>query len=173
MGAVATPASSSSRGSSSIARAIRIFPAGAFSLGTRDSCGLPGLIGDKQVSYDLAVELEICDTTCDAGCGSSDCDVVSPLQFSCKANRGSDPSIPSSGDPYLFTLRSLVIVKSEQIVCGDPRPTCIAVPGPRQRTVEPGLVVDLQVYQIAVDMVQGAPKTGDGALDLEACGCAP
>jgi hypothetical protein len=153
----------------------QIFPAGPFSLGTRDSCDLPGRIGDRDVSYDLQMELEVCDPSCEEGCGNEACNVVSPLRFPCEAWRGSDPDIPASDDPYRFTARALVVTGSEQTVCSDPLPTCIAVPGPRERQVEPGLVVDLQVYQVAVDVDLAAPAEGldgDRALDLEGCGCA-
>jgi hypothetical protein len=148
-----------------------IFPAGQFVQGNRDSCGLPGRIGAEQVAYDLQVELEICDATCPAGCGGEGCLVIDPLRFSCKTARGSDPDIPSSDDPYRFTVRTVIRVPDRNIECRDPEPTCIAVPGPRERKVLPGLVTDLHVHQIVLDMDQAAPRSGDGSLDLEACGC--
>jgi hypothetical protein len=148
-----------------------IFPAGQFVQGNRDSCGLPGRIGTERVAYDLQVELEICDATCPEGCGGEGCPVVDPLRFSCKTARGSDPDIPSSDDPYRFTVRTVIRVPDRNIECRAPEPTCIAVPGPRERKVLPGLVTDLHVHQIVLDMDQAAPSSGDGSLDLEACGC--
>lgn len=149
-----------------------IFPAGQFAVGNRDSCGLPGRIDGDPVSYDLEVEVEICDPACPDGCGAEACRVIPPLRFSCETARGSDPDVPSSDDPYLFTFRSLVFIDGPDVVCPNPEPTCIAVPGPRERIVRPGLVTDLQVVQIVVDVDQSAPTIAGGALDLEACGCA-
>jgi hypothetical protein len=148
-----------------------IFPAGQFVAGNRDSCDLPGRIGTELVRYDLQVELEICDATCPAGCDEEGCRVVDPLRFSCKTARGSDPDIPASEDPYRFTVHTVIRVRDRGIECHGPAPTCIAVPGPRERKVLPGLVTDLHVQQIIVDVDQAAPRSGDGSLDLEACGC--
>jgi hypothetical protein len=147
----------------------QIFPGGLFDPAEDDACNLPGRIGDARSSYDLSVELEICDPGCDAGCGDPSCHVVPPLEYDCATSRGSDPDVPSSSDPYRFTLRALVAVHGGE-VCR-PTPTCVAVTGPRERTVRPGLVTDLQVYQVVVDFDLGASVTGRGALDLEACGC--
>lgn len=148
-----------------------IFPAGQFVARNRDSCDLPGRIGTENVEYDLEVELEICDSTCAAGCTGDGCNVVPPLRFSCNTARGSDPDVPSSDVPYRFTVHTVVTLDDRDIVCRDPDPTCIAVPGPRERKIQAGLVTDLQVYQIVVDVDQDAPRSGEGSLDLEACGC--
>jgi hypothetical protein len=149
----------------------QIFPGGLFDPAEEDACNLPGRRGDARVTFDLNVEIGICDPDCAAGCGDPSCQVVSPLAFDCATSRGSDPDVPSSDDPYRFTFAALVAIDGGA-VCR-PDPTCVAVPGPRERTVRPGLVTDLQVYQIVVDYDVDGPVTGVGSLDLsqEACGC--
>ena len=147
-----------------------IFPGGVFSLDDeRDSCELRGVVGDRSVSYDLRVELEVCDPSCEAGCDSEQCQVLPRHEFACNEARGSLPTVPDSGgEPYLFTVRAVVSVPSLQLECREPSPSCVAVPAPRERRVEPGLVTDLQVYQIAIDV----DRDSNEPLDLEACGCA-
>ena len=147
-----------------------IYPSGVFDLQRTSSCALPGRFGNEQVRYDLGAELEICDPQCPGGCDDPDCQIVAPLGFDCDRSRGSNPSVPSSDDPYEFTI-SPVITLSGGEECRD-LGACISAPGPRQRVVEPGLVTDLQVFQLVVGMDQGGPATGSGSLDLEACGCA-
>lgn len=146
----------------------KIYPGGLFETVGGDACDLPGRVGGQSVTYDLGILLEICDTTCADGCGDPDCLVQPPLQFSCTTYRGSDPSVPSSEDPYRFTARAVLELDQLGRECLEPIPTCVAVPGPRERVVDPGLVTDLQVFQIALDVDLG----DDAVLDLEACGCA-
>jgi hypothetical protein len=145
-----------------------IFPGGAFALGNRDSCDLPGRREGGQLAYDLRLQLEICDPSCAAGCADPSCHVVEPARFPCDTARASDVDVPASTEPYRFTVRG--VIEAEAIDCTEPEPTCVAVPGPRDRTVQPGLVTDLQVMQIAVDIDLGAGD--EEVLDLEACGCA-
>ena len=143
-----------------------IFPGGVFSLDVpRDSCDLPGRTPDGTVRYDLHVELEMCDATCEAGCQDPECLVMPATRFECDSSRGADREVPASEDPYQFTLRAVIEAPSGE--CTDPDPSCISVPGPRERLVTEGLVTDLQVYQIAVDV-----RSDSSPLDLEACGCA-
>jgi hypothetical protein len=150
----------------------KIYPGGLFEPAASDSCDLPARVANGRVTYDLGVELEICDTACEQGCGDPDCLVVAPLRFGCKNHRGSDPNIPSSEDPYQFTLRAVLEIDQTGATCLEPNPTCIGVPGPRQRKIVGGLVTDLQVYQIAVDVDLSVPSDREGgSLDLEACGC--
>lgn len=145
-----------------------IYPSGVFDVRRTSSCGLPGRIGTEQVRYDLGAELVICDPACAGGCEDPDCQVVAPLGFDCDRSRGSNPSVPSSDAPYQFTISPVITRAGEE--CRD-LGACITAPGPRQRVVHPGLVTDLQVFQLVVGMDQGGPATGSGALDLEACGC--
>jgi hypothetical protein len=151
----------------------KIYPGNLFEQTAQDACDLPARLGDQRITYDLGVQLEICDTDCDAGCGDPDCLVVPPLRFDCKTYRGSDPTIPSSDAPYRFTIRAGLELDQLGRTCLEPTPTCVGVPGPRERRVLPGLVTDLQVYQIAIDVDADVPSDRDGgSLDLEACGCA-
>ena len=143
-----------------------IYPGGVFSANDqRDSCDLPGMTSQGPIVYDLRVQLDICDLSCEAGCGDPTCQVIEPLRFPCRAARGTDPEVPASDEPYRFTVRA-AIESNLGPNCLDPDPTCVGVPGPRDRTVTAGLVTDLQVYQISVDV----PRD-DAPLDLEACGC--
>jgi len=147
-----------------------IFPGGVLSLGgEQDTCDLPGLIDDERVEYDLRMQLEVCDPACAAGCDDASCLVIQPELFSCRAFRGSLPEVPSSdGEDRRFTLRAVLDVRG--VPCS-PDPDCIGVPGPREREVDRGLVVDLQVYQIVVDVDQNGNRDGQ-RLDLVECGCA-
>jgi len=142
-----------------------IYPGGVFSIDAeRNSCDLPGSTADGSLRFDLQVQLEICDPDCAAGCDDPECLVMDPLRFPCNTSRGNEREVPASDQPYRFTVRP--VLDSNVAECTDPEPTCIGVPGPRERKVTAGLVTDLQVYQIAVDI----PSSGT-ALDLEACGC--
>jgi hypothetical protein len=148
-----------------------IYPGGVFTSGDeRDSCGLPALVGageDRElVSYDLRVELEICDPGCAAGCDAEECLVVPRHVFPCTTARGNDPDVPASTEAYRFTVRA--VLDSPALASECRSPSCLAVPAPRERVVTAGLVTDLQVYQLVVDV----DRQGDAALDLEACGCA-
>ncbi len=143
-----------------------IYPGGVFSIDDqRDSCDLPGVTGDGAIRYDLHVQVEICDPACEAGCDDPTCLVMDPLVFPCDTSRGSEREVPASEDPYRFTVRAAVRSNIAP-ECVDPQPTCIAVPGPRERKVTAGLVTDLQVYQITVDVADDTSP-----LDLEECGC--
>lgn len=145
-----------------------IYPGGVFtSDDERDSCDLPGAVGAQGVTYDLRVELEICDPACEAGCDADECLVVPRHEFPCITARGNDPDVPASEEPYRFTVRALLDAAVFGGECRDPAP-CLAVPAPRERVVTAGRVTDLQVYQIVVDV----DRQGDASLDLEECGCA-
>lgn len=144
-----------------------IYPGGVFSVDDRrDSCDLPGVTPDGPLRYDLEVQVEICDLSCAAGCDDPECLVMDPLRFPCDTSRGSEREVPASEQPYRFTLRA-ALRSNVAPNCVGPEPTCVAVPGPRERKVTAGLVTDLQVYQISVDVTDDT-----AALDLEACGCA-
>lgn len=146
-----------------------IYPGGVFTVADeRDSCGLSGLQGARGVPYDLRVELEICDPACTAGCDAEECLVVPRHVFPCTTARGNDPDVPASSDPYRFTVRAIIDAPALTAECREPAPTCVAVPAPRERVVTAGLVTDLQVYQIVLDV----DRQGEASLDLEACGCA-
>ncbi len=141
-----------------------IFPAGQFSAGRGDACDQPGRIGADEVSVDLEVQLDICDSDCAGSC-DGDCQIVPPERAGCDAYRTTITDVPASARPYLFLLRAIVVTPTGDCVAPS---GCFAVPGPRERTVTRGLVTDLQVLQIVVDV----DTEGDDVLDLEACGCA-
>ncbi|MEM9453332.1 MAG: hypothetical protein AAGF11_04080 [Myxococcota bacterium] len=148
-----------------------IYPGGVFSVDDeRDSCALPGEVGEQAVSYDLRVELQICDPACEAGCDAEECQVLPPRLFACNSARGNEPEVPASDAdaPYRFELRAVIGIPSTGTQCRDAAPTCLAVPSARERVVEAGRVIDLQVYQIAVDV----DRNGGERLDLEECDCA-
>ncbi len=146
-----------------------IFPGGVFSVDDeRDTCDLPGTFAGQAVNYDLRVELEICDTTCAAGCDAEECHVLPRRPFACNTARGNEPDVPASEDAYRFTLRAVLSAPTLDAECSEAPSTCLAVPAPRERVLEAGRVLDLQVQQIAVDV----DRTGGEALDLEGCGCA-
>jgi hypothetical protein len=142
-----------------------IFPAGQFSFGRLDSCELPARSGSGSARIDLEVQLDVCEASCGGDC-EGDCRVMPAERPGCDAARTTLTDVPASEDPYLFFLRAVVVAPAGE--CIAPPPDCIAVPGPRERTVQRGLVTDLQVLQLAVDV----DIDGDDALDLEACGCA-
>lgn len=147
----------------------RIYPRGLLDRDARrDACGLSGFTSAGDTTYDFGVQLEICDPACPQGCDDPACLVKPPLHFSCETFRGTDMEVPSSEDPYLFFLRPALDIAQRELACTTPAPWCISVPGPRERTLSHGLVVDLQVYQLAVDV----DPSSEDALDLEACGCA-
>lgn len=144
-----------------------IFPAGQFSIGRGDSCGLPARSATQRVDVDLAVELDICDPACEGDC-TEDCKIVPSTRANCVDARRTLQSVPASDDPYLFFFRAVIETPTSE--CVDPPPSCIATPGPRERHVLRGLVTDLQVIQLVVDI--DLDISGANALDLEACGCA-
>lgn len=145
-----------------------IYPGGVFTADDeRDSCDLPGAAGGQGVTYDLRVELEICDPGCAAGCDADECLVVPRHEFPCTTARGNDPDVPASDEPYRFTVRARLDAAVLGGECRDPAP-CLAVPAPRERVVTAGRITDLQVYQIVVDV----DRQGDASLELGECGCA-
>jgi hypothetical protein len=147
------------------------YPGGQFARNRYESSsGLQGKVGEATLSYDLRLELEICRPDCEAGCEAEECQ-VSVERYSCSKARASDFHVPSSPDAYQFRVRA-VIEPEGGADCVDVPPSCVAVPGPRERVVSPGLVTDLQVYQLGVAMDGGVSPDSDTAhLDLEACGC--
>ncbi len=148
------------------------YPGGQFALNRyEDSCNLRGFLGGATVHYDLRLELEVCDPTCVGGCDDAACLVMEPHRFSCATARASDFDVPARSEPYQFQTRA-IIEPTEGAACTDLPPTCVAVPGPRKRVVKPGLVTDLQVYQVGVNIDGGVRPSADAAhLNLEDCGC--
>jgi len=151
-----------------------IYPGDQLSLNRRESsCGLPGRLGDgTSIHYDLHVELEICTSECVADCGGG-CQEDITRRFACDTARGTDPEVGAADHPYRLTVRTVIIRSDGDTECANLPADCVDVPGPRERTVQPGLVTDLQVYQIKVNVDVGGGESSTGAqLDLEECGCA-
>jgi len=151
-----------------------IFPGDQLSLNRRESsCGLPGVLGDgSSILYDLQVELEICTSAADTG-GDGSCQEDVTRRFPCDTARGTDPEVAAADHAYRFTVRTVMTRSDSDVECTNLPVNCIDVPGPRERKVQPGLVTDLQVYQIKVnvDLADGE-STQRAQLDLEECGCA-
>jgi hypothetical protein len=143
-----------------------VFPSALFAPGSADdTCALPGTFAGRDVAYTLRMALEIC-----APCESDACvDACESHRFACDTHRGS-LRIPAHQAPYRFRLVPTIEPKDPTIACAEPEPTCVTVPGPRERRVQDGLVTDLEVYQVvlALDSESGRRDR----LDLEACGCA-
>lgn len=148
-----------------------LYPDGALT----NTCDFVGLVdsGDGGVDMPgdpvetpatLRFELLVCDPECAGGCDDPECQVIDPRSFACNTARGS-VTVPSSGLDYRFEPR--VIAE----LAGDPACTCtlstecVQLPGPRDRKVEGGLVTDLQVYQIVLDLDDPTTAT----LDLRTC----
>ena len=143
-----------------------IYPGGQFSR-TRpdDSCGLPGTFDGENVPYDLVVELVACPTApVDAACETT--------SFSCRRHRAR-VEVAASPVPYRFSARTRIEPRVAGASPCQPTggTTCIAAPGPRERTIDEGLVTDLQVVRFDVDARAQATRAED-KLDLEECGCA-
>ena len=146
-----------------------LFPAGQLAANRRrDSCRFEGRTDTEVIRFDLRTTLQICDPLCAAGCADPTCHVIPTLQFPCDVARGSNPDVPSSADDYRFTL--IPQLEVDGLGTCVPSSTCVAVPGPRERAIDPGRVVDLQVYQIAMNIEAGA-SGNQGQLDLQECGC--
>lgn len=151
-----------------------IYPGDQLSLDRRESsCDLPGQLGNgTSLPYDLRVELEIC-TAEDGAAGANECHENLTRRFPCDTARGTDPEVDAADHPYRFTVRAVMTRSDNDVECTELPADCIDVPGPRERRVQPGLVTDLQVYQIKINVDVGAGESSPRArLDLEECGCA-
>jgi hypothetical protein len=155
----------------------QVFPSGSLD----DTCSFYGLVpgaGDERVDYSVHVEVRLCEPDCEAGCSDPAC-LHTRLDFDCTAARGYATVEARPDEPYEFDVRLVAAPADGSCACDLTAP-CALVPGPRRRTVEPGLITDLQVYLmvLGVDAV-GAAKDGAGrvVLDLapadEAACCVP
>jgi hypothetical protein len=140
-----------------------VFPRGDH----RDSCRFVGREGESPRTYDLNVRLTV-QGPCVEGEAPEDCEIVARESFGCTRYRGYLPDVPTAAEPYLMTVDVLVNPAGAPPFAA--LPTCVAVPGPRTRTVRAGHVTDLAVYQLIVDATRfGQGEDLDGRLDLEAC----
>ena len=148
-----------------------IFPGGSI-INNRDTCSLDGRSATGLTTYALNVSLVIEDTACLAdfeGVTMEDpsaCEVARE-SFDCDRARGAITGVPVSDAPYLMKVEVFADPAGED----EPflvDPTCIAVPGPRTRTVQSGRITDLAVYQLVAHGIE-LDRPTDGQLDLPGC----
>jgi len=116
-----------------------------------NSCGFAGNLAGKAENYQMQVELRVCEPGCEGGCENPACYAVDPFRFDCHALRASS-KLPASFDGYEFQVAVIAVPDNnaqEQCEC-ELRSPCIERPGPRIRTIEAGLITDLQVYQLVL-----------------------
>lgn len=139
-----------------------IYPNGVLS----DTCSFRGPTSPGGDDRDLAlrVELRLCEPGCEGGCEDPACLVTDPLRFQCLSARGS-ATVPASESPYIFQVEVIAEVGGDPACACALTPECAQIPGPRQRMVRPGLVTDLQVYQLILDVADPSRA----AIDLSEC----
>lgn len=112
-----------------------------------DSCAFTGNFAGQRKDYRMEVELRACFPDCEGGCTNPVCYAVDPFRFDCQNLRASS-KLPAEPSGYEFQV-AVIAVPEEQEQCEcELSPSCIAIPGPRTRAVEAGLISDLQVYQL-------------------------
>ncbi|MCA9719938.1 MAG: hypothetical protein KC468_35045, partial [Myxococcales bacterium] len=144
----------------------------------RDSCAFSGALeADGAVrDYGLHIELEICDPECAAGCESEEC-LVLQRRLPCDTARATT-SVPMIEErEYQFSTRIIAAVEGADLE--DPQACvctlqveCALTPGPRERLLRPGLVTDLQVYQVVLPTLTLPVDADPIPLDLSTC-CEP
>jgi hypothetical protein len=149
----------------------QVFPSGELD----DTCALVGLLpgASEPVAYAAQVELRLCEPGCPGGCADPACR-ADTLRFDCSAARGWATVDAGDDAPYDFHVALVAVPDSGGCACDLTAP-CALVPGPRRRTVEPGLVTDLQVYLLVLgldDVADSLDDMGRARLDLDAC-CTP
>lgn len=149
---------------------VQVFPSGLLG----DTCDFTGVLAgsDTPAAYGLQVQLRLCEPGCAGGCDDPACQ-VDRLRFACSAARGFEVVQARPNDPYDFHVD--LVATPESGACGCTlAPPCVLAPGPRSRTVEPGLVTDLQVYLfvLGLDDVRASTSDGRTRLDLAEC-CTP
>ncbi len=137
-----------------------------------NTCDLNGLIASgpdgegeaTSIPATLRFELLVCDPECDGGCADPECQVVAPRSFACNTARGS-VTVPSSSLDYRFQTQMIAELDGDPACTCTLSPECVQLPGPRDREVRGGLVTDLQVYQIVLDLDDPTTAT----MDLRTC----
>lgn len=147
------------------AAAEPMFPQGPLA----DLCGFVGRTaeGGPQRGYDLRVQLRLCDPDCPQDCADAPECQRDVFQYPCKSARGFSTVL---AQPYDFEV-DLVARFSDTCAC-ELGPACALVPGPRTRTVEAGLVTDLQVFQLVLVRLLVDPDDSPPdpiAMDLDGC----
>ncbi len=153
----------------------QVFPSGALT----DTCAFVGRLSDTadapDIRYALQLRLRLCEPECTAGCDDPACQ-VDILPFDCASARGFTGVQARSEAPYNFVAE--LVASPDDGACGCVvNPPCALVPGSRRRTVEPGLVTDLQVYLLVlgvddIDIVAANLEDRRARLDLATC-CTP
>lgn len=149
----------------------QVFPSGELA----DLCEFTGLLADGDATptpYALAVQMRLCEPDCLAGCDDPSCQ-LERITYACDAARGFSSVDARTDIPYDFHVD--LVANPDSGACGCTlTPPCALVPGPRTRTVEPGLVTDLQVYLLVLglDDIAAASTSGRTRLDLATC-CTP
>ncbi len=141
-----------------------VFPSGALD----DTCSFVGRLpgtGADLVDYSVRVELRLCEPGCEPGCDDPTC-VHTSLTFDCTAARGY-ATVEARPEPYDFSVHLTAVPADGDCPC-DLRSPCALIPGPRRRTIEPGLVTDLAVFLmvLGLDDVDAALTGGRTRLDL-------
>jgi len=145
-----------------------LYPDGSLT-NTCDFVGLVARGGDAQADpvetpATLRFELLVCDPECSGGCDDPECQVIDPRSFACNTARGS-VTVPSSELDHRFEARVIAELDGDPACACTLSTECVQLPGPRDRKVRGGLVTDLQVYQIVLDLDD--PTTA--SIDLRTC----
>lgn len=148
----------------------QVFPSGRLG----DTCKFTGTLpgADAAARYALAVQVRLCEPGCSGGCDDPACQ-LDRLDFDCSAARGFAEVEASATIPYDFHVDLVAAPEDGSCAC-TVIPPCALVPGPRSRTVQPGLVTDLQVFLLVLglDDIAAAAEAGRTRLDLAEC-CTP
>ncbi len=139
-----------------------------------DTCNFTGILAaDAEPStYDLQLRLRLCESDCAGGCDDPEC-LIRDLRYDCSAARGFSVVPARTDSPYELVVDLVANPRSDACTCAL-TPPCALAPGPRRRTVEAGLVTDLQVYLLVLglDNINASLEGGRPRLDLDAC-CTP
>ncbi|MDC0718805.1 hypothetical protein [Nannocystis bainbridge] len=142
-----------------------------------DLCGFIGRVtaDGPRKPYQLHAQLRLCEPDCPQACATDESCQVDVLTYDCKAARGFSIVTAREQEPYDFEV-GVVAQFADGCVC-ELGPACALTPGPRSRTVEPGLLTDLQVYLFVLTgldaCVQEPSEQGRTVMDLVGCcaGC--
>ncbi|PCC74539.1 hypothetical protein SAMN02745121_06904 [Nannocystis exedens] len=162
-----------------------IFPAGELG----DVCNLDadkfddlcGFIGSTTPDgprrpYRLRTQLRLCEPDCPQACTADESCQIDVRTYGCKAARGFSIVDARADEPYDFEVALVAEFEDDGCVC-ELGPACALTPGPRTRTVEPGLLTDLQVYLFVLTgldaCAQEPSEQGRTVMDLQGCcdGC--
>jgi len=148
----------------------QVFPSGLLG----DTCEFTGTLPGAQTpaAYDLQLQVRLCEPGCPGGCDDPACQ-LDRLRYDCSAARGFSVVTARPDDPYDFHVDLIATPDADGCSC-TLGPPCALAPGPRSRTVEPGLVTDLQVYLfvLGLDDILASAEADRTRLDLASC-CTP